>query len=84
MKFKAIVKVMLKPSVLDPQGSALERALKSMGCQNVESIRVGKLIEIVLESDSLESAEKEAAAWADQLLANQNMENYALTLETLP
>ncbi|MDR2367257.1 MAG: phosphoribosylformylglycinamidine synthase subunit PurS [Deltaproteobacteria bacterium] len=83
MKFKANVKVMLKPSVLDPQGATLERALKSMGHDNVSSIRVGKLIELVLESPDAEGATKAANDWADRLLANPNMENYSLTLEPL-
>jgi phosphoribosylformylglycinamidine synthase len=84
MKFKANVKVMLKPSVLDPQGATLERALKSMGHDNVSSVRVGKLIELVLESSDEREATNLANAWADQLLANPNMENYSLTLEQLP
>ncbi|MDR0620685.1 MAG: phosphoribosylformylglycinamidine synthase subunit PurS [Deltaproteobacteria bacterium] len=83
MKFKANVKVMLKPSVLDPQGATLERALKSMGHDNVSSIRVGKLIELVLESPDAQEAAKAANDWADRLLANPNMENYSLTLEPL-
>ncbi|MDR2301898.1 MAG: phosphoribosylformylglycinamidine synthase subunit PurS [Deltaproteobacteria bacterium] len=84
MKFKANVKVMLKPSVLDPQGATLERALKSMGYDNVGSVRVGKLIELVLESENIGEAEKAANEWADRLLANHNMEHYSLTLEPLP
>lgn len=84
MKFKANVKVMLKPSVLDPQGATLERALKSMGYDNVGSVRVGKLIELVLESENIGEAEKAANEWADRLLANPNMEHYSLTLEPLP
>ncbi|MDR1111327.1 MAG: phosphoribosylformylglycinamidine synthase subunit PurS [Deltaproteobacteria bacterium] len=81
MKFKANVKVMLKPSVLDPQGATLERALRSMGHDNVSSIRVGKLIELVLEAGDEEEARRAADSWADQLLANPNMENHSLTLE---
>jgi phosphoribosylformylglycinamidine synthase len=55
-----------------------------MGHDNVSSIRVGKLIELVLDSDDLEKATQAASQWADQLLANPNMENYSLTLEPLP
>jgi phosphoribosylformylglycinamidine synthase len=83
MKYKAAVKVMLKPSVLDPQGATLERALKSMGHQNVTSIRVGKLIELVLEAEDAQKAEKNVSAWADELLANPVMENYSFTIEPL-
>ncbi|MDR1545196.1 MAG: phosphoribosylformylglycinamidine synthase subunit PurS [Deltaproteobacteria bacterium] len=83
MKFKAEVKVMLKPSVLDPQGAALERALRSMGRRNVDSVRVGKLIELVLEADGAAAAEALAAAWADELLANPVMEKYSCVVAPL-
>ncbi|MDR1486923.1 MAG: phosphoribosylformylglycinamidine synthase subunit PurS [Deltaproteobacteria bacterium] len=83
MKFKASVKVMLKQSVLDPQGATLERALKSMGHQNVDSIRVGKLIELILDEDDEKKAEAAVDAWADELLANPVMENYSYTIESI-
>jgi phosphoribosylformylglycinamidine synthase len=81
MRYKASVKVMLKPGVLDPQGATLERALKSMGHNQVGSIRVGKLIELELESDSLEAAEAAVNGWADELLANPIMERYQFKVE---
>ena len=81
MKFKAQVKVMLKPSVLDPQGAALQRALKSMGHAKAGDVRVGKLVEIALEEENAKKAEALVAAWADELLANPVMENYSFTVE---
>jgi phosphoribosylformylglycinamidine synthase len=84
VKFQASVKVMLKPSVLDPQGATLERALKSMGHHNVDSIRVGKLIELRLDCAGRAEAEAAVNAWADQLLANPVMELYSVKLEPLP
>jgi len=83
MKFKAQVTVMLKKSVLDPQGAAVERALKSHGNAGLESVRIGKVIEIVLEGADAASVEKRAAEWADQLLANPIMEIYTITVEAL-
>ena len=84
MKFKVNVKVMLKPSVLDPQGTTLERAFRSMGHDNISSIRVGKVIELVAESESEAQAAAEASLWADRILANPNMEDFKVTLEPLP
>jgi phosphoribosylformylglycinamidine synthase len=81
MRFKASVKVMLKSGVLDPQGAALERALNSMGHRNVDSIRVGKLIELELEAADQAAAEAEATGWADQLLANPVLERYQVKVE---
>ena len=84
MRFKATVTVTLKAGVLDPQGATLERALKSMGHQNVGSVRVGKLIELELEGESLEAALALAEGWADQLLANPVMERYQVRVESRP
>jgi phosphoribosylformylglycinamidine synthase len=83
MKYKANVKVVLKPSVLDPQGAAIERALKSMGNDNIGSVRVGKIIEIILEGDDPETLRAKVLAWSDELLANPNMETYSLELEKI-
>lgn len=83
MKFKANVTVMLKKSVLDPQGAAVERALKSHGAEGVESVRIGKMIEIILEGENAAAVEARAAEWADKLLANPIMENYSISVEPL-
>jgi phosphoribosylformylglycinamidine synthase len=84
MRFKSTVKVALKPSVLDPQGAAIERALVSMGNPQVGSVRVGKIIEIVLEGPDEGTVSSKVSQWADELLANPNMETYTLELEPLP
>lgn len=75
--------MMLKTAVLDPQGATLERALKSLGYQNIDFVRVGKLVELVLEEESEQAALKAVNAWADQLLANPNMETFSVKLEPL-
>jgi phosphoribosylformylglycinamidine synthase len=73
---KARVTVTLKPGVLDPQGKAIEGALKSLGISGVASVRQGKVFDI--ELDSVDAARAEAAlkAAADKLLANVIIENY--------
>lgn len=81
--FKATVTVMFKKSVLDPQGAAVERALKSYGQSGLESVRVGKVIELVLDGKDEAAVEAQAAEWADKLLANPIMENYTVKVEKL-
>ena len=73
---KARVTVTLKPGVLDPQGKAIEGALKSLGVTGVASVRQGKVFDI--EIDSADEARAEAALKeaADKLLANTVIENY--------
>ena len=73
---KARVTVTLKPGVLDPQGKAIEGALKSLGVAGVASVRQGKVFDI--ELDGLDAARAQAALSeaADKLLANVIIENY--------
>jgi phosphoribosylformylglycinamidine synthase subunit PurS len=73
---KARVTVTLKPGVLDPQGKAIEGALKSLGVAGVASVRQGKVFDI--EIDSVDEARAQAALKeaADKLLANVIIENY--------
>lgn len=80
----ATVTVMLKRSVLDPQGAAVERALKSEGYDDVRSVRIGKVIELLIDGDDPVAAEKRAAEWADRLLANPVMETYTVEVERQP
>ena len=70
---KAVVTVMLKPGVLDPQGKAIEHALAGLGFAGVDSARVGKLIELDV-ADSVDDAQVDAMC--RQLLANTVIENY--------
>ncbi len=79
--FKVTVEVMLKKSVLDPQGAAVERALKSYGDRDIKSVRVGKTIEIMVEGADIEAVRQRAGEWADKLLANPVMETFSVTVE---
>ena len=83
MKFKAQVTVRLKKGVLDPQGAAVEKALKSHGHHGLGSVRIGKLIELEVEGDSTESVETLVTSWADQLLANPVLETYSVAVEPI-
>ena len=72
---RARVFVRLKSGVLDPQGEAIERALKGLGFAGVGNVRVGKVVELDVSGDA-ESVKKELASMADKLLANPVIENY--------
>jgi phosphoribosylformylglycinamidine synthase subunit PurS len=75
---KARVTVTLKSGVLDPQGKAIEGALRSLGVNGVASVRQGKVFDIELDGNDkarVESALKDAA---DRLLANTVIENYRI------
>jgi phosphoribosylformylglycinamidine synthase len=73
---KARVTVTLKTGILDPQGKAIEGALRSLGIGGVASVRQGKVFDI--EVDGADRARIEAVLKdaADKLLANTVIENY--------
>ena len=73
---KARVTVTLKTGVLDPQGKAIEGALKSLGIDGVASVRQGKTFDIELDGADPAQAETVLKAAAEKLLANTVIENY--------
>lgn len=77
---KARVTVTLKNGVLDPQGKAIEGALKSFGLEGVESVRQGKIFDIELAPTNAEEAESLLKAAAEKLLANMVVENYRIEI----
>jgi phosphoribosylformylglycinamidine synthase PurS subunit len=77
---KARVTVTLKSGILDPQGKAIEGALKSLGVAGVTSVRQGKVFDIEIEGGDRNAAEAALKAAADKLLANTVIENYSVEL----
>jgi len=77
---KARVTVTLKNGVLDPQGKAIEGALKSFGLEGVESVRQGKIFDIELTVSDPAEAEALLKASAEKLLANMVVENYRIEI----
>lgn len=75
---KARVYVRLKQEVLDPQGDAVRRALGSLGFEDVQSVRVGKLIEIEVDAKDRDAAQKELDQMCQKLLVNPVIEDFEL------
>ena len=73
---KARVTVTLKSGVLDPQGKAIEGALRSLGLTGVASVRQGKVFDIEIAGSDKAKAEAALKEAADKLLANTVIENY--------
>lgn len=78
--FKATVNVTLRKSILDPQGKAAHQALQNLGLKQVEGLRIGKLIEMDIDADSEQRAREIAEEACTQLLANQVMEDFEITI----
>ena len=73
---KARVTVTLKTGILDPQGKAIEGALRSLGVEGVASVRQGKVFDIEIDSGDPKKVEAVLKEAADRLLANTVIENY--------
>ena len=77
----AKIYVTLKKDVLDPQGSVIANSLKSLGFNNIENVRQGKYIEIKLDSENEESANKQINEMCEKLLANLVIEDYKVEID---
>jgi phosphoribosylformylglycinamidine synthase subunit PurS len=77
---KARVIVTLKGGVLDPQGKAIEGALKSLGVEGVAAVRQGKVFDIEIEAGDREAARVGLNTACEKLLANMIVENYSVEI----
>jgi len=75
---KARIVVTLKSGVLDPQGKAIEGALKSIGVANIASVRQGKVFDIELDTADGEATQRALHEACEKLLANTIIEDYAI------
>jgi len=79
--FQAQIYVTLRPSVLDPAGTAVQSGLIHMGYSNVEQVRIGKYVELTLTAVDQATAQQQLDRICDQLLANPVIENYRFELK---
>ena len=77
---KVKVYVTLKPSVLDPQGKAIQGALSGLGISGVNDVRQGKYIEVELTENDEAQARATVDKMCRELLANLVIENYSFEL----
>nr|WP_244893355.1 phosphoribosylformylglycinamidine synthase subunit PurS [Ferroacidibacillus organovorans] len=76
----ASIRVTLKESVLDPQGSAVVHALHSLSFTSVSDVRIGKYMEVSFHADDEQTARAQVLRMCDQLLTNPVIETYSFTL----
>jgi phosphoribosylformylglycinamidine synthase len=76
MTMKVRVTITLKAGVLDPQGKAIEGALKGLGFAGVEGARQGKIVDLVLDETDQVKARAAVTDMCEKLLANTVIENY--------
>lgn len=77
---KARITVTLKTGVLDPQGKAIEAALKSLGIDGIEGVRQGKVFDLEVSGTDAAAARATLQTACEKLLANTVVENYAIEI----
>ena len=81
--FLAKVHVTLKPTVNDPQGLTIARALGRLGFDSVSSLRAGKYFELKIEGDDEAAAEVDVKSMCEKLLSNPVIETFTYELEAV-
>ena len=79
---KITVLVRPKPGILDPQGQAVGTSLRHLGFA-VGETRVGRLIDVELETDDRDEARAQLDRMCEQLLTNPLIESYAIDWDTV-
>jgi phosphoribosylformylglycinamidine synthase len=81
MPMKARVTVTLKPGVLDPQGKAIEGALRGLGIEGIAGVRQGKIFDVDLGMPDVAAAYATLERACEKLLANTVVENYRIEVD---
>jgi len=81
--YLAKIRVTLRPSILDPQGKAVEHAIGTLNIGTVRDVRMGKLIELKVDVDTEPEARRMTEEVCQKLLANPVMEDFAFEVTKL-
>lgn len=80
-KWQANIYIVLKPVVNDPPGLSIRDALHNLGYPQVEAVRAGKYIKLILQADGQAAASEAVDSMCRRLLANPVIEDYSFDLE---
>lgn len=75
------IHVTLRKSILDPQGKAVEHGIHSLGYESVNHVRMGKYVELDVNTEQQEEAERITREVCERLLANPVMEDFHFSIE---
>ncbi len=79
--YRAEVRITPRAGLLDPEGHAVEGALKSLDFKGVRDVRVGRLVRVTLDADTDDAARDMVDAMCRSLLANPVTEDYQVVVE---
>ena len=82
-EFQVKVSIRLRASVLDPAGEAVKSAANKLGVNGVNSLRIGKLIDIHLEANEEKEAIEKVELLCDRLFANKVIEDFEYSFQRI-
>lgn len=74
------IHVFLKDSVFDPQGNTVAGSLNRLGFSKVKDVRLGKVIDVEIDTPMEDEAKREAKKMCEKLLVNAVIESYRLEM----
>ena len=80
MQYTAHINIMPLKELLDPQGKAVNNSLHNLGLSQIQNVRVGKHITLMVEAKDKAAAESLVNDACKKLLANQVMEAFDITI----
>ena len=83
MQFSADIDVMPLKEILDPQGKAVTGSMKNMGLAEIQEVRIGKHISLIVDAENESIAREKVDEACKKLLSNLIMESYEFTLKSL-
>lgn len=78
MLYHVQAEITLKLTVMDAQGTTIEKALHKLGHAGVHNVRIGKFVTMAVEADTAEAAKAAAETMCQELLANPIIEEFAV------
>lgn len=75
-RFSLEIRIKPRPGLLDPEGKAIHHALQSLGWEEVDEVRVGKVLYLDLDAETADAAREAATGMCRKLLANPVTEDF--------
>ena len=79
-EYIAEVRITPRAGLLDPEGHAVEGALRSLEFTGVHDVRVGKVVRVRMDAESSSAAEAAVKSMCERLLANPVTEDFQFVI----
>lgn len=76
--FRVPVQIVPRAGILDPQGSAVAGALRTLGFDGVRDVHVGRFVTVEIDAATVDAAERSVREMCEKLLANPVIEDFRI------